>query len=79
MGRVELEVAAILPRCRDCRWWQGDGIDPGTRICQRINTEGADGQPYLVPIMSRLRRNISVTARLETSANFGCVQWQAKE
>lgn len=79
VGRVAfaaIEVAAIMPRCRDCRWWEqmrerrGPDVVTEGGVCslaeyparsKAVATDGGEG--------------IGV---LETAHDFGCVQFEAK-
>lgn len=87
LGRVELatiDVIAVLPRCKDCRWWStehrlgwlSDRSD-GRGHCERAESE--DGQPVDKDSLAYTEDGESYRAILITAPDFGCVQFQARE
>ncbi len=63
----EYEVA--VPRCDQCRWWDGPGEVYGTGVCLRVpgamKNMTTSGQP-------------GDSQNIWTSPDFGCVQWERK-
>lgn len=78
LGRVGLdviEVIAAMPRCRDCRWWNGTNRPA---ICMKIRGRAnVDGLPVGGAMIATIRLP-SDSEALITDPEFGCVQFEGK-
>jgi hypothetical protein len=70
-------LPARRPKCRDCRWWEwrkGDSMERGQRLglCERENLSG-----NLTYMIAGSADNYDTF--LETTEDFGCILWKAKD
>lgn len=81
-GTIQVDVAAVMPRCRGCRWWESAPYLPDS-----LDTTIARGECSLARSRGEAKPDALAfayesnfwSADLITAADFGCVQWQAKE
>ena len=66
-GQVE---CMPIPRCDGCKWWEhpSNNTDPGFGQCLKEDTGDA---PQLISSI--------YGEGVQTTPDFGCVQWEAKE
>jgi hypothetical protein len=70
-----IEDAVTMPRCQDCRWWEGKSVDLWG-VCMRFSTL----EPRTTPLPEGREKALigGAFANWVTDFDFGCVQWEAR-
>ena len=65
-----------MNQCRDCRWWREYDWEPPCGECDLANLlDGKETHPGSKAFAAAVHGE----TWLETTPDFGCVQWEAKD
>lgn len=84
LGRVTVDVLALMPRCRDCHWWEVSGRrEIQTLGCCVLTQAGAGAAENPRPDSKALAvvggGLDHLWPYLRTAPDFGCVQFRERD
>lgn len=71
-----------METCKSCRWWSfdlDDEVSPSEGACERIDVSGLASLAHYYIALGRPRDDDECSVWMMTKADFGCVQFEAKQ